>query len=67
MPDQRCNCPSMDDVFRHGVGTKPPCPVHPDPEFPPGTFLPAMPLGEISIAPLPRAMTDSRPAGDDDV
>ncbi len=23
-----CNCPPMHDVFRHGVGTKPPCPVH---------------------------------------
>lgn len=27
-----CNCPSTDDVIRHGVGTKPPCPVHDTPE-----------------------------------
>lgn len=28
-----CNCPPMEDVFRHGVGTKPPCPVHDTPEM----------------------------------
>lgn len=31
--EAECNCPSMDDVFAPHIqiGTKPPCPVHPDP------------------------------------
>lgn len=33
MSDERCNCQSMRDVFRGGVGTKEPCPVHDTPEF----------------------------------
>jgi hypothetical protein len=28
--DAKCNCPPLRDVFREGVGSKPPCPVHPD-------------------------------------
>lgn len=34
----RCNCPPLVDLFRHPVYTKPPCPVHPEPEWPEGTF-----------------------------
>lgn len=33
MSDERCTCPPMRDVFRDGVGTKEPCPVHETPEF----------------------------------
>lgn len=33
MKDMECNCPPMNDVFREGVGTKEPCPVHPEPDL----------------------------------
>ncbi len=37
----RCTCPPTVDVLRGRAGdTRPECPLHPEPNFPPGTFLP---------------------------
>ena len=48
----RCNCPPPDDVFRHPVYTKDPCPVHDDPKFAEGIkLLPAMQF-EVNLKPL---------------
>jgi hypothetical protein len=41
MPTQTCTCPPVVDVMRGRAGdTRHPCPLHPEPEYPPGTFLP---------------------------
>jgi hypothetical protein len=51
-----CNCPPLRDVFRYGVTTKEPCPVHETPEqlaALSGMLQPAIPLGQpINRQPL---------------
>lgn len=52
MSDERCNCPPMHDVFRYGVETKPPCPVHDTPERLAALaemIVPAIPLADLKI------------------
>lgn len=52
MSDDRCNCPPMRDVFREGVGTKPPCPVHDTPERLAALaemIQPAVPMADFSF------------------
>ncbi len=43
--DAGCTCPPLVDVMRgRAADTRPECPLHPTPNFPSGTFLPAIRL-----------------------
>jgi hypothetical protein len=56
MMADRCTCPPIADVFRSHVhiGTREPCPIHPDPDL---TSIKLVPLStaplNISRVPLP--------------
>lgn len=48
-----CTCPPMVDVFRgRVVGTREPCPIHPEPDLSKIDLRPAMDLTNINLKPL---------------
>lgn len=49
MSDDRCTCPSLEDVLWHPFYTKDPCPVHPEPELPEGIFVEPIDVHDFKI------------------
>lgn len=51
----KCTCPPIDDVFSPHIqiGTRDPCPIHPEPDLSKIDFKPAINDFRISMKPFP--------------
>jgi hypothetical protein len=54
MPERRCTCLSPVEVMQmmsRGavMQSRDPCPLHPEPTFPEGTFVPRVELGPLAV------------------
>jgi len=56
-----CNCPQITPrTLREGIGTREPCPVHPDPDLRGIIFLPAVRDLRINTGPIRPYNTSGR-------